>query len=651
MRTLFALSLLCAAVPLWGADAAPDWVKELSTRALPVYPPEVHSVTLLDEHHLTVDSDGMTARQIREAVKILSWEGRRRAEAEVQYLQKSTRIREFHAWLIAPNGAVKTYGKNDIVDRAVKADFELYDEYRARIIVAQNPEIGSTFAWSASFEEPEIIPQTIWYFQQNQPALLSRCVLTLPAGWQAKASIFNHGAITPTVEGNTYTWELKDLGPIKKEARSPGVDSLVPWMGVTFERSRADTAAAKQLSSWSDVSQWYSGMADTQFQTSEPLNAKVRELIAKVSTVYQRIQAIGRYVQKIKYVEISTNLARGGGYQPHLATDVFAKQYGDCKDKANLMRAMLRVAGIESHMVLIFSGDRNYVRAEWASPYQFNHAIIAIAVPDTVSNPAVLIHPVLGRLLIFDPTDSETPAGDLPEYEQGSYALIAAGAKGDIARMPVAPPETNRTDVSVTGSLAQDGSLEAVIGFDSRAQSARDFRSVHDYLQPVEFRKMIEAWLSREVKALELDQMDAADKFDEGAFGIRISFKAPRYAQLMQGRLLVFKPAIVEPYNRFPLQSEKRIHPLVLDSECYHKRVRVKLPANFKVDEMPDPAKFNTSFGSYSSDYKLDGNDLLFTEELDVSATTLPAERYPEARTFFEHVAGAEQAPLVLLKN
>jgi hypothetical protein len=317
-----------------------------------------------------------------------------------------------------------------------------------------------------------------------------------------------------------------------------------------------------------------------------------------------------------------------------------------------LMRAMLRVAGIESHMVLIFSGDRNYVRSEWASPHQFNHAILAVTVPESVSGSAVVTHPALGRLLIFDPTDSETPVGDLPEDEQGSYALVVAGAKGDIVRMPVAPPETNRTDVTVTATLDANGSLDATMGLDSRAQSARDLRSVHEYLPPVEFRKMIEGWLSRDVKALELDQMDAKDAFEKGAFGMQLSFKAPRYAQLMQGRLLVFKPAIIEPYNEgFPLQTEKRIHPLVLNSQCYHKQVRVKLPENFKIDEMPDAANLSTSFGSYSSSYKMDGSELLFTEELDVSATTLPAERYGEARKFFESVAGAEQAPLVLLKN
>ena len=45
-----------------------------------------------------------------------------------------------------------------------------------------------------------------------------------------------------------------------------------------------------------------------------------------------------------------------------------SRGYGDCKDKATLMRAMLRVLKIESYAVLIFSGDPTYVREEWIAP-------------------------------------------------------------------------------------------------------------------------------------------------------------------------------------------------------------------------------------------------------------------------------------------
>ena len=84
------------------------------------------------------------------------------------------------------------------------------------------------------------------------------------------------------------------------------------------------------------------------------------------------------------------------------------------------MRAMLKVLDITSFPVGIYSGDPDYVREEWASPQQFNHCIIAIKVSDETQVATVISHPTLGRLLIFDATDDDTPVGDLPDHEQGS---------------------------------------------------------------------------------------------------------------------------------------------------------------------------------------------------------------------------------------
>jgi len=135
-------------------------------------------------------------------------------------------------------------------------------------------------------------------------------------------------------------------------------------------------------------------------------------------------EAIGRYAQGVKYVSIQTGVGRGGGYRPHAAAEVLAKNYGDCKDKANLMRAMLKMMKIEAYPVIIYSGDPTFVRKEWASPSQFNHCIIAIRVSPETKAATVIEHAKLGRLLIFDPTDGETPIGDLPYYLQGSLALV-----------------------------------------------------------------------------------------------------------------------------------------------------------------------------------------------------------------------------------
>lgn len=640
--------LLLPALAIAG-DVAPDWVRELSTRALPAYPAETHSVTLLDEERMTVQGSGSVNRQIRRAVRVVGHAGQDQA-AYIRYIRKSTKIKELKAWLIGPGGSVKTFGKESIVDRGIKQDFELYDELRVRTIETMGAEIGSTFAWTADYDDSELATVEEFAFQESQPALVSRLVLTLPPGWQAKGTTFNHAPIEPSIDGSTYRWEMKDLPLVKKEPGSPKLDSLVPWIGVSYYPPATDTNS-KAIRSWKDVSLWASSYSDAQAQANDAMTAKVHELTRGSTTPYARIQKIGHYVQNIKYVEIATNLAHGGGFQPHLATEVFAKQYGDCKDKANLMKAMLRVAGIDSYLITIFSGDRDHVRPEWASPYQFNHAIIAIKVGDDVAGAAVLVHPVLGRLLIFDPTDSETPVGDMPWYEQGSYALLVAGSKGDIAQMPVAPPETNRADVNIQATIGPDGSIEASMADQYHGQTAAKWRSIHAHYEQTEFQKVIEGWLSRNVKGMTLTKMDSTDGFDEEQFAMHFDFKSARYGQLMQQRLLVFLPGIVEQYERFPLQQEKRVHPVVLEARCYHKQVHLKLPASFKVDETPDPASLKTDFGTFSSSYKLDGSELLYTEELDVNAAIIPAERYAEARKFFESVAGAEQSPMVLMKD
>ena len=117
----------------------------------------------------------------------------------------------------------------------------------------------------------------------------------------------------------------------------------------------------------------------------------------------EKIQSIARYVQGIQYISIQTGIGRGGGYRPHTAGDIFAKSYGDCKDKVTVMRAMLKAVGISSYPIGIYSGDASYVNEMWPSPQQFNPAIIAIKISDSTASPISIQHPSIGRLMIFDP--------------------------------------------------------------------------------------------------------------------------------------------------------------------------------------------------------------------------------------------------------
>ena len=61
------------------------------------------------------------------------------------------------------------------------------------------------------------------------------------------------------------------------------------------------------------------------------------------------MKILANYMQRnIRYVAIEVGI---GGFQPHPAADVFAHQYGDCKDKATLLSTMLKQIGIDSYYV------------------------------------------------------------------------------------------------------------------------------------------------------------------------------------------------------------------------------------------------------------------------------------------------------------
>jgi hypothetical protein len=396
------------------------------------------------------------------------------------------------------------------------------------------------------------------------------------------------------------------------------------------------------------VSRWYTELSDPQIAQNDRLVSKARELTADAKTELDRIRSIATFAQKIQYISIQIGVGR---WRPHAAEQVLTKSYGDCKDKANLMRAMLKAIGIQSYPVLIFSGDPTHVRPDWASPRQFNHCIVAVKVGDETDVPSVVRHPKLGRMLIFDATDDQTPVGDLPDEEQGSWALIAAGDLGDLVRMPSMPPESSRLERKAQITLTADGSITGRLQERSVGQTAVTERRAFHLLSNAEYRQMIERWVTRGATAAKVIKVEPVDNPNEGRFGLDVDFSAPEYAQLMQNRLLVFKPAIVSRRESLFLTEAKRSHPVVLDSRAFAETVRVKLPGGFEVDELPDPLKLDTPFGSYACTYEVKNGELIFERKFAQLAGSIPVEQYDTVRRFFERIRTAEQAPVVLAKK
>jgi len=641
------IAVCIAASPLAGARA-PAWLTEIATRKAPAYDDEVNAVVLLRDRRITVEANGNVLTSERGAIRVLNHHGKSEAVVRVLYRTDTGKVRRLKAWTVYRSGTVKEYSKKDIVDVSLTGD-AVYDESRVRAIIGSSfADPGSVFGYEWSAEDRSIFTQLSYLFQDDLPALTSRFTLLLPAGWTAKGVVFNHDELQPVQTGSTYLWQLDNLPPVLDEVARPPLTSLVPRVAVSYYPP-AGASAGPTFRSWAEVAQWLASLRESQTRVNDRIRAKVKALTASAATELDRIRAIGGYVQELRYVSIQTGVGRGGGYRPHPATDVFQHAYGDCKDKANLMCTMLREAGIEAWPVTVFAGDPRYVRPGWPSPQQFNHVIVAIRLGQPVELPAVEPSEEFGRLLFFDPTDEFTPLGYLPRNLRGSSGLIVSEKTGGLITLPAAGPLTNCLRRTVQARMNATGDLEAEVREHCSGDSASHNRHLFRSLNEADYRKLIERWVTYGSSAASVSAIDVSD--DGPDFQLSISYKAPRYARSMQGRLLMFRPTLLSRREGNDFREIKRKYPVALRDNSYVETPTIELPPGFTVDEMPPPLELSAEFGSYKAGVEIKNGQLVFTREMEVKSAIVPVTNYHLVSGFYQKIQNIENAPVVLLRK
>jgi len=644
-----ALLFLAVAGALHAADDAPQWVRDAAAQSVPSYAAKVTSVILLKEEMVTVDADGRRVMRERVAIKIIQ-PGGESIEAYRTYNTKTGRIQNFQGWLLPPSGKAIPYAKNRIADVALSHDY-VYDEARAKVLECGSAVPGSVFAWEVTEEEKTIFTQDGFSFQRQTPVLTSRFILNMPAGWEARGTVFNHDKLDPQVSGTSYTWELRNLPWIEREDYSPSLSALAPRLVVSYFPPAGNPGGLQGLKDWTAVSTWLAPLVDPAAAVTDAVRAKALQLTANAPGELDKIRAIAAFAQQTNYVEVSLNVTRGGGYTPRAASESLARNYGDCKDKATLMRALLKAVGIDAYLTTISADDRTYVRPEWASPFQFNHAIIAVKVSDALKLSTVIPDSPLGRLLIFDPTDPVTPVGGLPTDEQGSYALVIAGPNGALLKMPLLPATDNRTESTAEAVMDSNGRITARLQRQYFGQSGIPLRAVVKLRGNDDLKKRFERGLTRRLGGVTLNSITTEGTPEENRLGVNLDLAADRFGQMMQGRLLVVRPGELSSGGDYYFSSRQRSSPVKLEADLRRDSIKVKLPPGFKLDELPSPAKVDSPYGSIQATWAVRDGEIVMEQTLEIRETVAPVSDFAKVREFFDQVGGVQSAPVVLVRQ
>jgi Domain of Unknown Function with PDB structure (DUF3857)/Transglutaminase-like superfamily len=642
------LLLLCGLPVAHAGDSAPDWLRQLTKVTLPKYPDEADAVVLLDDETLNVRDNGDMYTTYRRAVKILR-PGGKEYGAFYAYFDKDTKIESMKAWCITDKGQEFQLKEKDAVETSPWSD-AMYEDARLKALKVPASEVGSYVAVEYTQRHRPYAFSENWSFQEHVPVKTARLTLNLPSGWEYQYHFANWAEKKPANSGgNSWTWQIEDIPGIEHEQQMPAAASLEGRMVVSFFSA---TLQASRMDSWSDVARWADALNAGRRIPTPQMQAKVAELARGGATPEEKMRALASYVQRsVRYVEISIGI---GGYQSHMAGDTFAHSYGDCKDKATLLITMLHEAGIEAYLTLVHH-RRGVVNPATPSPFTFDHAIVAIKVPegvDTASLYAIVDDPKLGKILFFDPTNDKVPFGMIPGYEQTSYALVVANNGGELVQMPKLAPALNRLMRVAHLQLAPDGSLSGEVEELRSGEEAANMRAHLESIDKDKRVKYFEALLSSFLDRSKLTyaSISGLDKHDEPLI-LRYKFEAANYAK-SAGDLMLLRPRVLGENASGIAEDKKRRYAVSYErTKLQSDLVDIKLPPGYKVDELPGPTEVTAPFAEYKSKIEAKDDKIYYNRMYTVKDLQVPLEDMGALRTFMRGVAADERNAAVLKKE
>ncbi len=410
-----------------------------------------------------------------------------------------------------------------------------------------------------------------------------------------------------------YHFEVRGLPAIESEPAMPGFAEVAPYLHVSTYRT------------WQDVGRWYWNLVADQMQDDGTLAKAAAKATAGATTVLDKVKAIHRLVvENTRYVGLEFGIH---GYKPYPSTQVFQRRFGDCKDKATLMMALLHSVGVECELVLLRTRRGGRIDEAPASLAVFDHAIAYV--------------PALN--LYLDGTAEFSGLAELPAEDQDTMALRVSAHGAKLVRTPLLAPESNQALRKWQVDLNADGSADIVETLTITGQAAHEWRA--HYQTPGERReRYAKVWSGRFAGAT-LGKLDMEVSDRNRPVSVLSTVTVPQMGERMRGGEL-----------RLPLSSRDadftstyarlgtRRWPLVLGYPWRHEeQVTYNLPAGARVVHAPSTRRIASPFGelTIAVTSSPDGRSVGVTSVLLVAKSRIEPASYPAFRAFLRDVDAA----------
>ena len=323
---------------------------------------------LLDDHQVRVTGANVD-EYFRRVRRIVTSAGvQNGSELNIDFDPSYQRLVLHNVVLIRDGKRIDELARDEvrIIEKEADASNRIYDGQLTAVLFLKDVRPGDVldYSWSLEGSNPLLGGRYAdqFDFGARVPTRLMRHRVVWPAGrplhLSKPARVEHHGA------EDVYTWERRNVGATDVEDSTP--DWYDPW----------ETVQLTEYASWNEVGQW----ADALFRLDDDSRAAVTNLANEIRALHRerdaQLVAAIRFVQDdIRYLGIEMGR---GSHEPRQPAAVLSQRYGDCKDKALLLSALLRELGAEAWPALVNTKLRRRLDEFLPSPFLFDHVITQV---------------------------------------------------------------------------------------------------------------------------------------------------------------------------------------------------------------------------------------------------------------------------------
>lgn len=412
---------------------APSWVRNFGLSTTPsTATPGTSSSTLIDDQQIRVSKNSVE-RYSHYLDRVDNTAGLDDLSQLRFYFEPSYQQLTIHYIRIQRNGStIEALKASEVkmVQQEEELDQQLYNGTMAAVVFVNDLRVGDVvdYAYTVTGENPVLggrFADTL-YLAGTEPIQEQYVRLLYPSDrtFALKRENTNVEPTKQSVGDDTeLLWYQRFVPPVGIEGSTPDWFNPYPLVSVS------------EFQSWNEVVNWALPYYQLASIKNPELLAKIEEWKKSSDKPAQRAIAALRFVQdEIRYLGIE--LGRYS-HQPTTPEKVFARRFGDCKDKSLLLSSILAAMGIEASPALVNSETRWTIDSQQPSPFAFDHVIVNAKID--------------GKTYWFDPTMSYQRGG-LDQYYDPPYqrGLVLRANGGELEKIPTPSARAGSLEVLET---------------------------------------------------------------------------------------------------------------------------------------------------------------------------------------------------------